>query len=415
MTPLGPPEGEPDHRSLAKRTFILECVRAVPAGYMEACISSLFLLIALQGLHADSGTKALIAAAGNGGMLLTPLTLRITQRSRRPATAIASLILASGALALAMTALVGGLVAYTVGTVIGMASVNIVVPLLTTVYQRNYGSHERGRNVSLALMIRMAMSALAAWLLGRWLDTNLASYRWVVTGAAVALMASATVVSRLESSPIPDDRRRRLVDSFALMRQDRVLATTMASWMFMGMANLTMIPLRTEYLGNPDYGIDASPSRIALLIVAVPSIVRVLMSPVFGWVFDRMSFFGTRIALNVGFGISILAFFTGSSLVGLIIGSVTYGIAAAGGDVLWQLWAIKLAPPAQVADYMALHTFFTGVRGAVAPFLAYWLVAHFAVRTVGFMSALMIVVGTLILWPDLRAERARRALAAGVA
>ena len=137
MTPPGSPEGGPDHRSLAKRTFVLECVRAVPAGYMEACISSLFLLIALRGLHADSGTKALIAAAGNGGMLLTPLTLRITQRSRRPATVIASLILAFGALALSMAALVGGLVGYTVGTVIGMASVNIVVPLLTTVYQRN--------------------------------------------------------------------------------------------------------------------------------------------------------------------------------------------------------------------------------------------------------------------------------------
>ena len=394
---------------VARRTFILECIRAVPAGYMEACISSLFLLIALRGLHADSGTKAVIAAAGNGGMLLTPLMLRVTQRTRRPATVVASTILAVGAVALGLGAVSGGLVAYTLGTVVGMASVNIVVPLLTTVYQRNYGAHERGRNVSRALMIRMATSALAAWLIGRWLDTHLASYRFVLVGAAAALALSAAVVTRIESSPIPDDRRRRLVDSLALMRHDRVLATTMTSWMFMGMANLTMIPLRTEYLANPVYGIDASASRVALLTVAVPAVVRVAMSPVFGWVFDRMSFFGTRIALNVGFGISILAFFTGSSFVGLMIGSVTFGIAAAGGDVLWQLWAIKLAPPDQVADYMALHTFFTGVRGALAPFLAYWLVAHFAVRSVGFLSALMILVGTVILWPDLRAERARRA------
>ena len=397
-----------DRRLLARRTFVVECVRAVPAGYMEAGISSLFLLIALKGLHADSTTKALIAAGGNGGMLLTPLLLRATQRSRRPATVVAAIILALGSLATATAAMLGGLTFYAIGTIAGMTSFNIVVPLLTTVYQRNYEPHERGRNVSFALMVRFTMSALMAWFLGRWLDHHLASYRWVVAGAALALAVSAVMVTRLESAPIPNDRRRRLVDSFALLGRDRVLATTMASWMFMGFANLVMVPLRTEYLGNPRYGINAQPSRVALLTVAVPAVARVLMSPAFGWIFDRMSFFATRIAVNVGFGLSILAFFTGTSTVGLVVGAVLFGIAAAGGDVLWNLWATKLAPPDQVADYMALHTFFTGLRGALAPFTAYWLVEHLPVRTVGFSGALMIAIGSAILIPDMRSERAAR-------
>ena len=392
-------------RALAKRTFQMECLRAVPSGYMEACASSLFLLIALKGLGAGSTAKAIIAAGVSGGLLASPLLLRFAQRAKRPVTVIAAWIMSFGGIALVVGAAVGGVRAYAAATVLAMTSFNIVIPLLTTVYQRNYGPHERGRNVSLALMVRFSASAAVAWFVGKWLDHHLRSYRLVLVGAAAALFASALLVLRIESEPIPDDRRRRLSDSLGLLAHDRVLASTMASWMFVGFANLVTIPLRTEYLGNPKYGIDAKPSRVAFLIVAVPAIARVVMSPVFGLVFDRMSFFAIRIAVNLGFGLSIVAFFAGRSTAGLVFGSIAFGVSAAGGDILWNLWATKLAPPHQVADYMALHTFFTGLRGALAPFTAYWLVSHLSVAHVGAVAAVFVVVASVILIPDIRAER----------
>ena len=45
-------------------------------------------------------------------------------------------------------------------------------------------------------------------------------------------------------------------------------------------------------------------------------------------------------------------------------------ISGAGADVAWSLWVTKFAPPERVADYMSVHTFFTGVRGFLAPVTA---------------------------------------------
>lgn len=407
----GPAAVDPEVR----RTVRLDALRSVPGGYMEACIASLFLLIALKRLDAGPGAKSMIAAAANAGMVLTPTVLRLAQKTRRPAMFTASVLLWVGAAALLVAGTVGGLMPYLVGTSIGMGCFNCVVPLITTVYQDRYPASSRGRLVSSAVMVRIALSALYAYLIGRWLDGHLDSYRWVVLGGAVAMAWSALIVSRFHSPVIPDDRKRSIRSSLALMRHDRTLAITMSSWMFMGMANLMMVPLRTEYLGNPRYGIDARPSQVALLVVAVPSVARVLSSALFGRIFDRMNFFGTRMVVNAAFGLSILAFFTGTSWSGLVLGAVLFGIGQGGGDILWNLWATKLAPEGQVADYMALHTFFTGVRGALAPFTAYWLVTQLSVSVVGFVCTALIAVATMVMIPELRDSRAAAAAAAAAA
>ena len=49
-------------------------------------------------------------------------------------------------------------------------------------------------------------------------------------------------------------------------------------------------------------------------------------------------------------------------------------IGNGGGDVAWGLWVTKFAPPEQVADDMSVHTFFTGLRGVLAPVAAFQLV-----------------------------------------
>ncbi|NDF01570.1 MAG: hypothetical protein EB034_25395, partial [Verrucomicrobia bacterium] len=50
----------------------------------------------------------------------------------------------------------------------------------------------------------------------------------------------------------------------------------------------------------------------------------------------------------------------------MALGAVIFGVSNAGGDVAWSLWVTKFAPPERVADYMSVHTFFTGVRGVAA-------------------------------------------------
>jgi len=193
-----------------------------------------------------------------------------------------------------------------------------------------------------------------------------------------------------------------------LVKTDPILRNTLASWMFIGFANLMTIPLRVEYLGNAKYGVSADTAKVAMLTVTVPAVVRLVMTPFFGWIFDRMNFFGMRIAVNLAFGLSIGSFFATRSTLGLVLASVAFGVGIAGGDVLWSLWATKFAPADQVADYMALHTFTTGLRAVAAPFIGFWMVAAFPARSVGVACMLMTVAGSILLVPDMLRTLQRR-------
>ena len=54
---------------------------------------------------------------------------------------------------------------------------------------------------------------------------------------------------------------------------------------------------------------------------------------------------------------------------------------------------------------MSVHTFFTGIRGLVAPLVGFALVTRWSMAGLGWLSAGLILVGTLVLVPDLRAGR----------
>jgi hypothetical protein len=198
---------------------------------------------------------------------------------------------------------------------------------------------------------------------------------------------------------------------FHLLGEDRRLRLTLGAWMLMGFGNLMLQPLRVEYLARPRYGISANPAKITLITVTVPAVVRLLSMPVFGVMFDRLSFFASRIMVNLLFAMYVAAFFTGTSDVGLVAGATVLGVASAGGDLSWNLWVTKFAPAGRVADYMGLHTFFTGIRAATAPLLAFAVVARFSLGSVAAVAAVLMVASSLVLVPEARAELAQRELA----
>jgi hypothetical protein len=57
---------------------------------------------------------------------------------------------------------------------------------------------------------------------------------------------------------------------------------------------------------------------------------------------------------------------------------------------------------------MAVHTFFTGVRGVVAPVAAFYLATRLPLPVMGWMSAGIIVVGTLFLIPEIKIGKSAR-------
>ncbi len=387
-------------------TYRYDRLRAISSGVIDSAAATFLLLIAVKALQADSLSKSLLAAGGNIGLLLTLWLLPLVERINLRATTIAAVLCVIAAIAFLSVSVVPVLPVYVIGAVIAMACVNLLIPLTTFVYQANYPPRERGRYVSRALTIRVAVAMLAGILGGRLLDTDIGAFRWLLVLFGVALAGSALWLFKMPSKRVVSQDapgvRHSPFHAMRFIRTDPLLRLTLVAWMLMGFANLMMVSLRVEYLANPKFGIALNSSDVSLYTLVLPNLVRIVLTPVWGWLFDRMNFFAMRILLNVGFALGTAAYFMGVGPLGLALGAIIFGASAAGGELAWSLWVTKFSPPDHVMEYMTVHTFFTGLRGIVAPLLAFQLVNSVSITTLGFLCAAMIVSASAILVPEMR-------------
>ena len=57
---------------------------------------------------------------------------------------------------------------------------------------------------------------------------------------------------------------------------------------------------------------------------------------------------------------------------------------------------------------MSIHTFTTGIRGVLAPVIAFHVVEHYTPATMGWIAGGMILTATAILVPEIWAWKAQR-------
>ncbi len=399
-----------DDPSVVRRTQLVDLARSIPLGIILPLETSVFLTIAIQHFDAPGWAKGMIAAATGVGLLGSTLLTALARRTSLPTMSVASVVIGLGGIGFA-TAATGRLSLYVLGVIVGLAALSMNLPLLTATYERNFSPLDRGRRVGRGLTLKVAVSAPLSVAMGIWLADHLD--RWwslVLTGAAAAWALSA-LNRQFPSEPLAaiEGARAHPWPRFELLGEDPRLRIILMSWMLMGFGNLMLLPLRVEYLAQPVYGIEASATTITVLTVAVPSLMRLLTTSVFGSVFDRMSVFTIRIGLNLLFIVYVVSFFSGTSPFGLWFGSIVLGLAFAGGDLMWMLWVTKFAPPGRVADYMGLHTFFTGVRAVSAPLFGYLVIARVSLGWIAVFGAALMVASSVMLVPaSIHDERRRR-------
>ncbi len=383
-------------------TYRLELRRAVASGALESGGSTFLLLIAVRWFQAGATAKGLVAAGGSAGLLFSPWVVSRVAALGWPATLAAARLAAVGAGCFVVMAALPWLPVYVAGCLLSMAAAALAAPLLAQVYQENYPAAQRGRLFSHAVMVRIGSVALCSELTGRWLAADLGQFRWLLLVYAAAFAYGSRCLARYPSRPLADAGGSHPFRAMRFVRQDRLFRQTLICWMLMGFANMMMLPMRVEYLANQRYGRALDTAVIAFLIGVLPSLARLGMCPVWGLLFDRMNFFVLRVIVNLGFALGVLVFFLSGSFTGLVVGAVVFGMSNAGGDVAWGLWVTKFAPPAHVADYMSVHTFFTGVRGVVAPLVAFHFVRGLPLATLGWISAGLMVAASVLLLPEIK-------------
>jgi len=406
-------------------TYRFERLRAVASGILETAFTTFLLLIAVQWFDFGSTAKATIAAAGALGFMLGPVVVsRVADLGWTTAQAASRLALgAAGCFALLAVVsdrwlFIGGII---MATTLGTAA----IPMVTQIYQENYPAKRRGKYFSRTAMIRIISAASFGLLVG-WILTNgddsqkLSGYPWgLMLIFALAFAWASYCFSRLPGKTLTGAEGTHPFRSLRFVKEDKLFRHILICWMLFGIGNLMLFPLRVEYLANAgEYadvytlGFDPTPARIALILVFIPNAVKLIFSPLWGSLFDKMNFFVLRVILNFFFAVSLVLFFHSTSMTGLCIAAGLFGVANAGGEVAWSLWVTKFAPAKHVADYMSVHLFFNGIRNFISPFLGFWLIGLMPVSNLSLFSAGLIIASSLALLSDYPSgEKARRGAA----
>src|SRR5262245_34545252 len=135
------------------RTFRYEQWRAVAAGILESAGTTFLLLIAVKFFAASGVSKGVIAAGGSLGLLLSPVVVSLATHFQWRVSKAASCVLAFGAACFGVAALWPAKAVFVAGSVLGMATTSLIIPLLTQMYQENYPEGTRGRLFSRTVII----------------------------------------------------------------------------------------------------------------------------------------------------------------------------------------------------------------------------------------------------------------------
>ncbi len=389
-----------------ERLFALERIRAPWTGILETANTTFLLLIAERYYHSEPAAKSILQSNASVGLLLTPVILTWAAGRGQSAGGAAARLYLWGALAIIAAAVSPWQWGFIAGAFLAFVSVASAIPLSSCLYEAHYPAARRGALFSRTIVLRIigsvGFACVGGWALTFWPH----AWRVLLGVYALALLAASRCLARSPTAKIPTSEGTHPLRALRHVRLNPRFRWTLASWMLLGFANLVMFPLRIDYLANPTFGLQLPPERIALLTSVIPNIARLLFTRAWGHLFDRMNFFRIRILLNTGFMLGILSFFTGASTLGLFTGAILFGISNAGADLVWNLWATKIAPPGLATEYMAVHTFLTGLRGIVAPFFAFYMAPAWGIAPTAGLMAALIAIASLMLWKEARPDRA---------
>lgn len=387
------------------RTFRWESVRAFPAGVLETLGTTFSILIAERVFGVGGWAKASLVALPSLGLLLSLFVVQAVRRSGFSTNSILAVIFGISGVGFVVSAMAGDrFEIYLAGMVVGAVTMTLNLPLLSQIYRQHYPDRMRGHLFALTAFQRKAYAVGAAFLFGWLLTESLSYYPVLLWGYAAASFAMAGTVLMIEKVNLSRSRKVRLFEAFRHAGEDVKFRQLLVSWMVLGVGNLLSFSLFVEYITNKDYGWDLTARHVSVITTVIPETLFFVFILVWGRMFDRVDFYRLRIFINLIFAVGILTYFLGDGLWALYLGIGLHGIARAGGNVAWNLWVTKFADAEHVAEYMSVHTFLTGCRGVVAPFLAFPMAAMLGPGWVGVVGAGLVMVGTLMVIPQMPAK-----------
>lgn len=366
---------------------------------------TLLLLIAIRVYDPEPFFKALIPASVAIGLLLSPFVLSAASKFPIKATSVASLFFVCSSVLIIVASTRESFAGFLLWLSPAMLAYALVPTFMIFAYANNYNSRQRGQRIGVFFMISSTAAVLFSFNSGNWLDQDIARYRWVMLWIAAAGIVSAFCTFQMPTPTVEAKHNASPFENISLIWKDPLFGGMLASWMFIGFANLMTIPLRVEYLATANYGVDATNTEITILLVVIPSVCRIISTRIWGFLFDRVNLLILRSVLNAMFLFSIFMFFNTKTFWPMAVAMAITGLAHGGGNIAWNLWVTKIAPPEKSAAYMSVHTASTGIRGLASPFLGFAAIAYWGPSLTALFASALAAISIMINLPLTRDPR----------
>ncbi len=275
-----------------------------------------------------------------------------------------------------------------------------VITVRTAVWRNNYPKADRATIAGKMATVQALVLAAASLLVGQAMDLSPRNYQLLFPLLAlIGLLGNqiyATVRLTGGKKLMYAERAGRAgavglnpAGMLHLLRGDRLYAEFMGWMMLFGFGNLMLGPpiayvltqeLHTSYLEGI---LVNSVIPLAVMPFAIPIWARLLdrshvveFRAVHGWAFVAASALCTAATVLHSIWIFYLA-------------GVAMGVGYAGGTLAWNLGHHDFAPADRDSDYMAVHVTLNGVRGLIAPIVAWGLYVWLA--PLGYSGIVMLI------------------------
>jgi MFS family permease len=291
------------------------------------------------------------------------------------------------------------------------------IPHRAALIGSNYPAHVRGRMFGLLATAAMLAQILASKSSGWLLDHDPLALRWLFPAAAIVGIAGHVILSRIRwrapRAAVAAGGRglkaagravaRTWRDTARVLREDPAFRTYELGFMLYGFGlNMSMCVLILFSEGVLGVSYDDWTTAAGL---ANP-LAYLLTVALLGRLVDRLGV----VRLTTGaFALLTLYFLLlplVSSLLGLVLTYVLFGVSMAGVNLGWNLGPLHFAPPQRSHLYMSVHVALVAFRSTLAPLAGFWVYDLASADATFLCSAALVAAGTLtMLRLDRRARR----------
>ena len=347
---------------------------AFSLGISQSLLGPIAIVVTMQLLGGDKDLVGLIQSGSMAGLLLS-LFYTYFARNLGSAQAYAGPQLLAW-LSVIICSLVDSASFFAALVFVSLLFLHISSPFLSTLYKTIYPAKGRGKIFGKVKRWQMLAVILSAFLVERLLEISPGSY-WTIY-FWLGVLGLATGFKFLSIDTQPHDRKEpqsgfpRIIRIF---RHDKNFFIFMVFQFILGIANLSGLTAFYVYANDSGY-LALSPATAALVTGLVTPVAMFFSIKLWSLFFDRTNIVIYRVSTSCVLGAAFLCLpFAG--IYGAFIFAVIWGVGRAGGQIAWSLGILDFAPPEHTREYLSVHTFLTGVRGVIAPFIGIYLLDLF--------------------------------------